>query len=224
PENIFLTQTGTVKVLDFGIAKLLSEDSGPQSRAQSSFLPGDPRRAVTEDHRSTISGTMAYMSPEQWGVAGEIDHRTDIWAVGLILYELLSGQHPLETTPDALRWVRELHLPFAPLQSAAPRVPPELCAVVDTCLRKRKEERYSDANALLRALEPFLPGHLAGPVQLELGPYAGLRAFQEEDAARFFGRDKEIATLAMRLLEAPLVAVVGPSGIGKSSLLRAGVI
>jgi eukaryotic-like serine/threonine-protein kinase len=225
PENIFLTQSGTVKVLDFGIAKLLQDDSGPQSRAQSSFLPGDPRAAGVNDRKSTISGTMAYMSPEQWGIAGEIDHRTDIWAVGLILYELLSGRHPLETIPDALRWVRELHLAFPPLQSAAPRVPPELGTVIDTCLRKLKEERYGDANALLRALEPFLPGHhAAGPIQLELGPYAGLRAFQEEDATRFFGRDKEIATLATRLLESPLVGVVGPSGIGKSSLLRAGVI
>lgn len=228
PENIFLTQSGTVKVLDFGIAKLLRDEDRPQSRLPQS-RPGPPssdgRLAGVESRHSTVSGTMAYMSPEQWGIAGEIDHRTDIWAVGLILYELLSGRHPLESMPDPLRWVRELHAPFAPLLSAVPNVPPELGAVVDTCVRKLKEERYGDANALLRALEPFLPGHLAaGPIQLELGPYAGLRAFQEEDAARFFGRDKEIATLATRLLETQLVGVVGPSGIGKSSLLRAGVI
>ncbi len=224
PENIFLTTAGTVKVLDFGIAKLLRDetDRAPQSRNPVNVAAPLSR---ADARRSSISGTMAYMSPEQWGVGGEIDHRTDIWAVGLILYELLSGRHPLETTPNALTWVRELQYVFPPLTGAAPQVPLELGSVVDTCVRKRKEERYSDANALLRALEPFLPGHLtAGPIQLELGPYTGLRAFQEEDATRFFGRDKEIAALALRLLETPMVAVVGPSGIGKSSLLRAGVI
>lgn len=227
PENIFLTNTGTVKVLDFGIAKLVhgEVEEAPSTRALSSLQTGDILSLGGSDSRkSMISGTMAYMSPEQWGLNGPIDHRTDIWAVGLILYELLSGTHPLDVIPEALAWVRNLETSFRPLISIAPAIPPELGAVVDTCVRKRKEERYEDASALLRALEPFLPGHLAGPIQLELGPYAGLRAFQEEDATRFFGREREIAALASRVLETPLIAIVGPSGIGKSSLLRAGML
>ncbi len=228
PENIFLTSSGSVKVLDFGIAKLLSGETDEQaaSRSPLHFQTGDmlSMRGI-DAQKSTISGTMAYMSPEQWGLNGPIDHRTDIWAVGMVLYELLSGRHPLDSVSEPLVWVRKLDTAFAPLKSVVPGLPPELGRVVDTCLRKHKEERYQDASALLRALEPFLPGHLAaGPIQLELGPYAGLRAFQEEDATRFFGREKEVAALANRLLETPLVAIVGPSGIGKSSLLRAGVL
>lgn len=221
PENIFLTNSGSVKVLDFGIAKLVhgETDEGPTSRRLESS------DQMWESRGSLISGTMAYMSPEQWGFTGSIDHRTDIWAVGLILYELLSGTHPLEKISDPLPWIRNLSVAFPALSSVTPGVPPELGTVVDTCIRKSMVERYADAASLLRALEPFLPGHsAASPIQLELGPYAGLRAFQEEDAARFFGREREIASLATRLLETPLIAIVGPSGIGKSSLLRAGVL
>ena len=229
PENIFLTTSGSVKVLDFGIAKLVrgeTDEQAPSRSARLDFKTGDILSlGGGEAQKSTISGTMAYMSPEQWGLNGPIDHRTDIWAVGMILYELLSGRHPLDSVPEPLVWVRKLDAAFAPLKTVVPGIPPELARVVDTCLRKHKEERYQDASALLRALEPFLPGHMAaGPIQLELGPYAGLRAFQEEDATRFFGREKEIAAIASRLLETPLVAIVGPSGIGKSSLLRAGVL
>lgn len=224
PENIFLTSSGTVKVLDFGIAKLVRDEEpqppGEVNLGASYNSPAEPSK------RSTVSGTVAYMSPEQWGGAGTIDHRTDIWSLGVILAELLLGKHPLEDLDDPLPWVRDLTREFEPLSQRMAHLPPELCAVIGACLRKNKTERYEDASDLLRALEPFLPGHLvvAGATTLEFGPYAGLRAFQEEDAPRFFGREKEVATLAARLIDTPLVAVVGPSGIGKSSLLRAGVI
>src|SRR5690606_6776398 len=111
PENIFLTTSGSVKVLDFGIAKLLRDENDEQaaSRPATDLQPGDVFSLRGADvQRSSISGTMAYMSPEQWGVNGPIDHRTDIWAVGLILAELLSGTHPLDSVPDALFWVRRL--------------------------------------------------------------------------------------------------------------------
>lgn len=227
PENIFLTNSGNVKVLDFGIAKIVhgETDEAGSARGPTTRRAEAVERLWEESRGSQISGTMAYMSPEQWGLSGRIDHRTDIWAVGLILYELLSGVHPLEMVTEPLVWIRDFSAPFPPLCSVAPGLALELGTVVDTCVRKSMKERYADASALLRALEPFLPGHsAAGPIQLELGPYAGLRAFQEEDAGRFFGREREIAGLATRLMETPLMAIVGPSGIGKSSLLRAGVL
>ena len=227
PENILLTDGGTVKVLDFGIAKVLQDEQrDPESHRDQSRPEVIGPAALDMAARTGIIGTMAYMSPEQWGVGGPIDHRTDIWATGLILFQMLTGRHPLETLGgDPRAWVTDLDSPLPSLRNEAQEIPPELADIVDLCLRKRKEERLPDAAALLRALEPFMPGRFAARSrQVESGPYAGLRAFQEEDAGRFFGRSREIAALATRIRDTPLMAAVGPSGIGKSSLIRAGVV
>ncbi len=227
PQNVLLTSAGRVKVLDFGLAKLID----PGGQAGDTNTPasgvGPVRQAGAGSvERSEKVGTLTYMSPEQWGVGGPIDHRTDLWATGLILFHMLAGWHPLERLgSEARSWVADLDEAMPSLLEAAPQVPAELARVVDACLRKRKEERISDAHALLRAIEPFLPGRQATPqVPVKKGPYAGLRAFGEDDAGCFFGRGLEISVLVGRLHRWPLLAVVGPSGIGKSSLVRAGVI
>ncbi|HEY0880150.1 MAG TPA: AAA family ATPase, partial [Archangium sp.] len=110
------------------------------------------------------------------------------------------------------------------LKTKAPDVPPELAAIVDKCLFKRKEQRWPDAVTLLRALEPFLPGRYTRELKLDESPYAGLSAFQENDANRFFGRAQEIAATVNRVRERPLLGIVGPSGAGKSSFVRAGLV
>ncbi|HET6147085.1 MAG TPA: protein kinase [Polyangia bacterium] len=228
PDNILLTDAGTIKVLDFGIAKVLQEEPrDPEAHRDQSRPEAIGSAALDLAARTGIVGTMAYMSPEQWGVGGPIDHRTDIWATGLILFQMLTGRHPLETLGgDPHAWVTDLDSPLPSLGHEAPDIPPELAEIVDRCLRKHKEDRIPDAASLLRALEPFMPGRFAarGAQPVESGPYAGLRAFQEEDAGRFFGRSREIAALATRIRDTPLMAAVGPSGIGKSSLIRAGVV
>ena len=216
-----------MKVLDFGIAKVLKDEPRDVDAHRDQARPEAIGPAALDmAARTGIIGTMAYMSPEQWGVGGTIDHRTDIWATGLILFQMLTGHHPLETLGgDPRAWVTDLDSPLPSLRNDTSDVPPELADVVDSCLKKRKDDRYADAAALLRALEPFMPGRFArGSKQVESGPYAGLRAFQEEDAGRFFGRSREIAALATRIRDTPLMATVGPSGVGKSSLLRAGVV
>ena len=167
PENILLTDAGTVKVLDFGIAKVLQDEPRDVDAHRDQARPEAIGPAALDmAARTGIIGTMAYMSPEQWGVGGAIDHRTDIWATGLILFQMLTGRHPLETLGgDPRAWVTDLDSPLPSLRNESADVPPELADVVDKCLKKRKDERFADAAALLRALEPFTPGRFAQRVE-----------------------------------------------------------
>ena len=162
------------------------------------------------------------MSPEQMG-ADEVDERSDVWSAGIIMFEMLSGHHPIEpatfenlvanaTSPQPMRTLREV----------APDVPEELARLVDSCLVKRKADRPS-SQALSRALELLVPNRAGRVLADGESPYPGLTSFQESDADRFFGRDREVARMVARVHELPLIGVVGPSGAGKSSFVRAGV-
>ncbi|MCA9515698.1 MAG: AAA family ATPase, partial [Myxococcales bacterium] len=165
--------------------------------------------------------------PEQWGNGVAIDHTTDIWAVGIMMYKMLSGKHPLYPLKGTELMVTGfVDEPMPSLREHAPDLPDELVKVIDKSLAKVKSERWQSALALLRALEPFQPGRYttSKAVNIEESPYAGLAAFQEQDANRFFGRNREIAAMSQRLRECPLMAVVGSSGVGKSSFVRAGVV
>ncbi|HEU5056078.1 MAG TPA: serine/threonine-protein kinase [Kofleriaceae bacterium] len=223
PENIFLTETGGVKVLDFGIAKALSEQGGKVPGA-STTQPGlgSPDLHLTQD--GTIVGTLPYMSPEQCGL-GAVDHRSDLWAAGIILFEMLAGRHPLDpVTPTRLiENAVQLEHPMPSIRDAV-AIPEPLARLVDGCLRKAKAERPASAADLLAVLEDALPGRRGRRLAEGESPYPGLTAFQESDADRFFGRARDVARMVARIRESPLTAVVGPSGVGKSSFVRAGVV
>ncbi|CAN5911531.1 serine/threonine-protein kinase [soil metagenome] len=234
PDNIFVQDSGTLKVLDFGIAKVLQQGASEETAAKASggIRMPSPLELATGTNTNltrvgTIMGTLKYMSPEQWGIGIEIDHLTDIWACGVLMHRMICGRHPLHPLDgNQLVVTAMLELPMPSMQEAAPPdVPRELIQIVDKCLLKIKEQRWQSATELLEALEPFLPGRAGKqPLQIDESPYAGLSSFQENDAAKFFGRNREIAAMVTRIRDRPLLAVVGPSGIGKSSFVRAGVV
>ncbi len=166
PHNVLIDRAGTVRLTDFGLAKVLSE-----SKSQALTRTGD------------ILGTPVYMSPEQArGERGAIGPATDVYGLGAALYHMLTGRTPVEG--DSLTAVL-LHIaqrPPRPLRSVRPEVPPELEAIVARCLEKEPGDRYPDAFALARALNAFL-GQRGGPAgpgglapRLVLGGAAGLLA------------------------------------------------
>ncbi len=225
PENVFLTEAGTVKVLDFGIAKLMMDKPTRATRQLPIPTVGAVVLATPKaTGHGALVGTIPYMSPEQWG-SGRVDHRTDIWAVGIMLYEMVTGRHPLNPkTARDYASTADLDVPMPGVRDSGVPLPGELADLIDGCLVKRKAKRIKSAAELLDGLERLLPTRHRRRLQDSESPYPGLMAFQESDADRYFGRSRDIAKLLTRLRNQPLVGVTGPTGIGKSSFVRAGVV
>jgi hypothetical protein len=218
-----------VKVLDFGVARIFAakQVTGrialPITDGESALGGADVSSdAFTE--AGTLVGTLPYMSPEQWGAA-EVDHRADIWAIGIMFWRALTGAHPLGVlSADALRdRMLALDRPMPSIASHDSTIPPELVAIVDRCLIKRKAQRPT-APQLLAALQAFLAPRVEQGSAEASSPYRGLAAFGEGDAKYFFGRSNEIRTAVAQLEAWPLLAIVGPSGVGKSSFVYAGLV
>jgi len=144
PENIMIRRDGYVKVLDFGLAKLGEND-------QVELKSGAPTELMVKTEPGLLMGTVRYMSPEQArGLV--VDARTDIWSLGVVLYEMVSGSPPFEgpTQTDTIIAIAEREP--APLSGQSPEVPVELEGIVTSALRKNREERQPTARELLTNL------------------------------------------------------------------------
>ncbi len=141
PGNIMITPRGQVKVLDFGLAKISAQEIE------------DPTQSLTE--AGTVMGTAKYMSPEQ-ALGRPLDHRTDIFSLGVVLYEMATGRLPFSGSSAAETLDRILHASPEPIAQFHSDTPPELERIVRKCLEKDRDRRYQSARELavdLRNLE-----------------------------------------------------------------------
>jgi serine/threonine protein kinase/tetratricopeptide (TPR) repeat protein len=143
PENIMLRRDGIVKVLDFGLAKLIERfDSEREVDAEAAT------EALVQTEPGVVMGTAAYMSPEQ-ARGKDVDARTDIFSLGAVIYEMLSGRAPFagETAADIIGAL--IHKEPQPLSTLVPNIPAELQHIVSKALRKDRDERYQTVKSLL---------------------------------------------------------------------------
>jgi WD40 repeat protein/serine/threonine protein kinase/DNA-binding XRE family transcriptional regulator len=226
PANILLDPDGNAYLADFGIAKELARPAG-ELTFEGAFV-----------------GSPAYSSPEQIHAA-PITAQSDIYSLGLLLYELLSGQRAFEGPTPAAYFQQHLTTSLPPLP-AHRQLPLALDRAIQRATAKVPAARYPDVPAFVadvrEALAHTPPNGAARTVPvltpaaptlvLDIddsdSPYQGLRAFGEADAANFFGREALVQQLLTRLSESSdlhrFLAVIGPSGSGKSSAVRAGLL
>lgn len=153
PANIFVTERGQVKVLDFGLAKLVRQMT-------SAVAAGSAAETELSSSGGLLVGTVGYMAPEQ--LEGEpVDQRTDLYALGLVLYEMATGRNPFLGQSSSSTIANILKEEAPPIVLGNPVAPHELGRIVQKCLRKRKDGRYASARdlavdlaALRRSLEP----------------------------------------------------------------------
>jgi serine/threonine protein kinase/tetratricopeptide (TPR) repeat protein len=146
PDNIMLRRDGLIKVLDFGLAKLVDDrDAAARSEGIETEAPTKTRVVNTEP--GLVMGTASYMSPEQARGLG-VDARTDIWSLGVVLYEMVAGRLPFEgtTTSDVIATI--LHREPPSLLLYRSDMPPEVERIVEKTLTKEREERYQLAKDL----------------------------------------------------------------------------
>jgi WD40 repeat protein/serine/threonine protein kinase len=212
PENILLDEEANAYLSDFGIAQM---------------------EGITVDEPEAV-GSANYMPPEIIRSEGA-STKSDIYSLGVMLYELLIGRLPFasENIPQLL--VHHLHDALPDIRQLRPALPDALNYVLQKATSKDPELRFENVRDLARAFKEAIgdrsPSNLTSTLEMQRiidNPYKGLRSFDESDAADFFGRDKLIQALVARLNEddaaANFLAVVGPSGSGKSSVVRAGLI
>jgi serine/threonine-protein kinase len=177
PANLFLTHrrdgTPLIKVLDFGISKVDLQSKSDR--------PSGSRRSLTEE--STVMGSPAYMSPEQIRSTKNVDARTDIWALGAILFELVTGHAPFASENIGETFSKILDKPPPRLETYLPNAPPGLNEIIAKCLEKDLKKRWVTVGAFALALQGLgvkpslstVPSWEPIPVSFEPPPSSGHR-------------------------------------------------
>ena len=212
PANILFDDSGHAFLGDFGIALALTESAGPEA----ALSPGSP----------------VYASPEQIRHE-QLGPESDVFSLGVVLYECFSGVLPFPASSPGETVDRQLRMPF-PALAAVADVPLAVSDAVGRATAKEPGERFAtivDFVDSLNAAVSAVPAESSGSTLVGGGitnPYVGLRAFDETDTDRFFGRERLVNQLVERFtgntVRSRCVVVIGPSGSGKSSVVRAGLV
>ncbi len=206
PENIMIRPDGFVKVLDFGLAKLV------QSKKESVGLESATAKQ-NETAKGVIMGTVNYMSPEQ-AKGAEVDEHTDIFSFGVVLYEMIAGRTPFAGDSVAETYANLINAAPPPLSHFAEDVPSKLQQIVSKTLGKNTDARYQTMTELLADLKN-LRENLTFDKKLE-------RSASPVASCSLFGRTREISAIEnlLRHEDVRLVTLTGAGGTGKTVLAQ----